>query len=107
MAKAIVYTQDDGSVAVLKPFEGARLARSVTLADGAVLKRAAPVKVDEFCRQWPLEGAVADWAETEDQFVARIAAKDLPPGAKGVRVVDAADIPARDKRAAWHARIVK
>lgn len=105
ITKAILYRRADGGVSILRPREGARLARSVTLADKSVIAAARPAPVDAFLRRWPVEGAVADWAETEDQFAARIAAKDLPPEATDVRVVDAAKIPAeRAARTKWAER---
>ena len=59
--------------------------------------------VDVFLRRWPVEGAVANWAETEDEFVARIAFKDVPQGIE-YQIVDASTIPAdRTFRDAWEA----
>lgn len=61
-----------------------------------------PTPADFFRRGWPVEGAVAEWAETEDEFVARIAAKGVPADARNVQIVDAAAIPTdRTFRNAW------
>lgn len=100
--KKIIYTSADGSLAVCTPVEGARLATAVTLADGTVLRSADPVSVDRFLRRWPVAGAVAEWAESEDEFVERIKAKDVPPDATNVIVADASVLPvSREKRRAW------
>lgn len=109
----IIYTRPDGGLSVVHPVEGARLAFFVTLSDGTVLPKGAdtpafdgvkPMPVDSIFRRWPVEGAVAKWAETEDEFVARIAAKDVPSDASDVRIVDASVIPTdRTFRNAWRA----
>ena len=88
--KVIIFEHSDGSIATTNPQEGARLAFSITLADGAVLPVGAdkhPVRVDTILRGWPVIGATANWAETEDELAAKIAAKDIP-----VTVTDAPDI---------------
>lgn len=88
---------------MVHPCEGARLAFWITLADGTVLpKGVPPCPVDAILRRWPVAGAVAKWAETEDEFIARIRAKDVPADATDVQIVDAAAIPAdRTFRNAW------
>jgi hypothetical protein len=99
--KKITYTREDGSLTVVHPVEGARLCRSITLADGRVMQTDAPVTADLFFRGWPVAGVVADWAETEDEFAARVAAKDVPADTQFV-LVDEADIPTdRSYRGAW------
>ena len=45
----------------------------------------------------------ASQEETEDQFVSRIAAKDVPPG-KSFFIVDAASIPSRRFRNSWESQ---
>lgn len=100
--KKIVFTRSDGGLSVLNPCEGARLATKLTLADGTVLVSDAPKPVDQFRRGWPIAGAVAEWAETEDEFVARIAKKDVPADATDVQTVDESAIPTdRTFRNAW------
>lgn len=98
--KKIIYTLPNGNVAVIGPCEGARLARSVTLSDGT--KFSSDTKpVDQFFRRWPIQGAVADWAETEDEFVNRVAIKDVPHGIQ-FQIVDESSIPVdRAFRNAW------
>jgi hypothetical protein len=99
--KAIVFTRPDGGVSVCRPAEGARLAFAVTI-DGATISSETPRPVDGFLRRWPVDGAVVQWAETEDEFVERIKLKDTPANAVDVRIIDAATIPAdRSMRAAW------
>lgn len=99
--KKIIYSQPDGTVAVVTPCEGARLATSVTLNDGTVMESDAK-PVGEFMRRWPVDGATASWAETEAEFVARITANDLPETATDVAIFDEADLPAdRVFREAW------
>jgi hypothetical protein len=102
--KKIVFTRPDGGVSVVHPFEGARLCLSIALNDGRILKpdSEGSVTADTFLRRWPVDGAVAEWAETEDEFAARIAAKDVPADAANVSVVDEEEIPAdRTFRDAW------
>jgi hypothetical protein len=100
MMKAIAYTRPDGGLSICRPSSGARLASSITLADGTVLRADPSQPVDLFMRGWPIEGATAEWAETEEEFLARIIARDVPPDATNVTVVDG--VPAdRAFRAAW------
>jgi hypothetical protein len=80
------------------------LAIAVTFPDGSKLRDENPRPVDTFLRRWPVEGAVAEWAETEDEFVARIRAKDVPADATDAQIVDAEAIPTdRTFRNAWKA----
>ena len=107
--KKIFYTRVDGGLSVVHPSEGARLANWITLTDGTVVQGGArwPVPVDNILRSWPINGAVANWAETEEEFVTRIAAKDVPPGV-AYQIVDKSGIPTdRTFRDAWKAGIGK
>jgi hypothetical protein len=100
--KKIIYTRPDGGISVVHPTEGARLALGVLLADDTVLTSETPVPVDRFLRRWPVAGATVEWAETEDEFVARIAKKDVPAEAINVQIVDDTVVPAdRTFRDAW------
>lgn len=101
--KKIAYTNSAGGLEILHPVEGARLAYAVLDSQGKDIKRSAtPVAVDTLLRGWPVEGATAEWAETEDEFVARIRQKDVPAGAVGVQVIDTSIIPSdRTHRRAW------
>lgn len=102
--KVVLFTPAMGGVAILYPREAARLATSVTLPDGKRLNAPAPVPVEAFLRGWPVEGAVATWAESLDEFTARIIAKDVPEDATNVVAVDEAQLQLpedRDVRDAW------
>lgn len=100
--KKIIYTKADGGIAVVHPFEGARLALSVTLAGGHVLHSAEAMQADRFARRWPVEGATAQWAESEDAFLARVVAKSVPKDGANILFVDESDIPQdRTFRDAW------
>lgn len=102
--KKIIFTRPDGGLSVVHPAEGARLAVSVTLADGTRLVASAPQPVDRYLRRWPVAGAIPEWAETEEAFVTRIAGKDVPADAMGVRIVDENALPSdRGFRDAWSA----
>jgi hypothetical protein len=99
----IIYSKPDGSLCVVSPAEGRRLANSITLSNGMVVSSTNPPQpVDTIMRTWPVAGATADWVETEDEFLNRIKAKDVPSDAITPVIVDAAAIPAdRSKRRAW------
>ena len=102
--KKIIYTRPDGGLSVVHPMEGARLAFSITLANGAVLPEGStdPLPADAILRHWPVAGAVANWAETEDQFVVRLLASSVPADAVNVQIVDGTAIPKdRTFRNAW------
>lgn len=57
--------------------------------------------VDSFLRGWPIEGATAEWAESEADLVERVRSSTVPEGLESI-VVDAADLPAdRSTRNGW------
>lgn len=100
----IIHTSPDGGLSVTNPAEGARLAHSVTLADGTIVQSGSgkPSPVDALLRRWPVAGAVAEWAEMEAEFVARIAEKDVPADAVDMQIVNESAIPTdRTFRNAW------
>lgn len=101
--KRIVCTRPDGGISIVVPTEGARLAHWITFSDGTMLQSGSgAVPVDTILRGWPVIGAIARWAETEDEFIARIAAKDAPKDAINIHVCDESEIPAdRTFRNAW------
>jgi hypothetical protein len=100
--KKIVYSHG-GRACICHPAEGARLIRTLTLSDGTVLgDKESPVHADTLLRTWPIDGAIADWAETESEFLDRIKSKDVPEGATDVLIIDSSEIPADRKfRDAW------
>lgn len=62
------------------------------------------VEVHHILNLWPVAGAIAVWAETEGEWIARVIAKDIPADATDVQVVDESAIPAnRAFRNAWKA----
>lgn len=105
--KKIIYTRVDGGLTVDHPAEGARLALQVQLADGTILKPdGAEAPADTFLRGWPVEGAKATWAETEEEFIARVVKKVVPADATDVQIVEASVIPLdRTFRNAWKAGV--
>ena len=104
----IIYTQQDGILAVVVPSEGARMAHSITLSDGQKMQSDSPKMVDQFLQRWPIAGAVAEWAETESEFVARICKKDVPASAMDVQIIDEAAVPKdRTFRDGWKVGIGK
>lgn len=97
--KKIIYTNAEGRLCVVTPSEGARLALAVD--DD---RSETPRPVDTFLRRWPVNGVNVEWAETADEFCARIAMKDVPADAAHVQIVDESAIPSdRTFRNAWKA----
>ena len=73
-----------------------------TVAFTPAVYESAVVPVWRIIRPWPLDGAVAEWAETEEEFIARITERDVPANAIDVHVVDEDDVPTdRTFRNAW------
>lgn len=101
--KKIIYTRSDGGLSVFNPCEGARLATCIKDEKGDVLALSTTaIPIDRFFRRWPVDGAVAEWAETEDEFIARVAARSVPADAADVQVVEPEVIPTdRTFRNAW------
>ncbi len=127
--KVIIFNSTEGSASVLKPVEGSRLARWVRAPlnrvmfysggrlfviareDGGYIEdkdiparaqTADATAADLFLRGWPIEGAEASWAETEDEWIERIRDKDVPAGATDIRIVDESELPVdRTFRDAW------
>ena len=96
--KRIIFTRPDGGLSIMTPAEGFRLAMRVTVA-GRTFTSSNPAPVDTFVGRWPVKDAAVDWAETEDEFIARVAAKDIPPGI-AYQIVEA--IPSdRNSRNEW------
>jgi hypothetical protein len=107
MMNKIIYTRPNGGVAVVTPAEGSRLAKWITKPDGVrvedvVQYAVVPRPVCEFLRQWPVAGVIAEWAETETEWLQRVQARAVPADARDVAVIDEAGIPAdRTFRDAW------
>lgn len=101
--KKVIYARADGGVSVFNPCEGARLALGLHDAEGQLIAASkVPVPVDSFLRRWPVDGVKAVWAETEEDFIARVSAKSIPADAINVQVVDESVIPQdRTFRNAW------
>lgn len=108
MVKCITYKTTDGSVAVCRPVENARMVKSSTI-DGVVTTYDPAVPLFSIQRRpasETIEGSIAsldpEWAETEQEFVERIAKTDVPPNATDITIVDDAALPQdRTFRAAW------
>lgn len=83
--KFIRYTAPDGTKADCCPVPNARL---VTFLDGDGQKVICPLFMLDRRADPPLPEGV-EFAETEEQFVTRIAAKDLPPGATDMEIMEA------------------
>lgn len=76
--KKIVYIHPaTQTVAVCTPREAARLAHSVTVGEITIDLGEASQPIEHFLGRWPVPNAVVEWAETEDQFVDRIAGLDI------------------------------
>lgn len=100
MTKRIIYSTDDGGVAVIVP---APEARKQVLVSDAVIKTVlvpATEEVPEHEEQRVVTPAVYR-DETDDEFAFWVAAKDVPKG-KPFKIVDVADVPSdRTFRNAW------
>lgn len=97
MAKKLVYNQPDGRAAIVNPVDGSRRLKGIKYvgADGKVVTEEFkdPVPAYSISRKgWPIPGVEPIWAETEDEFVLRVAAKSIPAGVP-YTVVDEATIP--------------
>lgn len=100
MNQRIVYPTDDGGVAVIIPAPDAR--RQVLVSEAVFQTVVIPATDDEpehEVQELVTPAAYRD--ETDDEFIAWIAAKDVPEG-KPFKIVDVADVPTdRTFRAAW------
>ena len=87
-SKAVIYEGADGIAAVVQFYEGARIAMRVRRGEDVF---EGPRRADHFFRGWPLQGVTAEWAETEDQFIARMIARHVPT--QLYQIIDASAIP--------------
>lgn len=97
--KAIAYTRPDGGVSVVHPAPNARFLRAgpqrvVPAYEAGALRDIATFEAFE--RDHP-----EAFAETEDEFLARVIAKDVPTDATNARVLDVSDLPDAAFRNAW------
>lgn len=91
--RKIIYTRPDGGVSVVSPAAGQRLANKVFSAFGIILFQVAgPLPIEQISRKWRLFWG-AEWAETEDEFLARIQARAVPGDAINPQIVDESVIP--------------
>lgn len=112
MKRIRIIFELDGKAYVVGPDEGARRAHYITLADGAILPDGAQgvppqgIPAYSILRAWPIAGATAEWAETEDEFLGRVVAKSIPPAATAMQTVDESAIPVDHTfRDAWRVRV--
>lgn len=123
MDKRIVFTRPDGSVGVVIPAPRARGQVLVTPAlrarvdvkkggqfnhvemvpgpDGALAPRRVTLTAAEDGAVDVLVAPAVFRDETDEEFLARVAAGAVPPDATDVVTVDKAEIPARGERRAW------
>lgn len=100
MTQRIIYPTDDGGVAVIIPAPEAR--RQVLVSEAVyqtVIVPATENQPEHEVQELVKPAMYRD--ETDDEFIAWIAAKDVP-ARKPYQIVDAADIPEdRTFRGAW------
>lgn len=95
MNKRIIYPNDAGGVSIVIPAPAARERRLVQDEETEMY-----LDADNLPKQRVLQEAVYE-DESDEEFLARIAAKDVPAG-KPYKIVDASDIPEdRTFRNAW------
>lgn len=100
MNKRILYPTDDGGVAVIIPAPEARKQVLVSEAVYQTVIMPATEEVPEHEAQELVTPAVYR-DETDDEFIAWVAAKDVPEG-KPFKIVDVTDVPSdRTFRNAW------
>lgn len=100
MNSRIIYPTDDGGVAVIIP---APEARKQVLVSEAVYQTVLVPATDDAPEQevQELVSPAVYRDETDEEFAAWVAAKDVPAG-KPFKIVDVSDIPEdRTFRAAW------
>lgn len=100
MNQRIIYPTDGGGVAVIIPAPEAR--RQVLVSEAVYQTVIVPATDDKPEQEvQELVTPAVDRDETDDEFLAWIAAKDVPAG-KPFKIVDVADVPTdRTFRTAW------
>ena len=100
MNKRIIYPTDEGGVAVIIPAPDAR--RQVQVSEAVyktVIVPATENEPEHEVQEFVSHAVYRD--ETDEEFMAWIAAKDVPAG-KPYKIVDVTDIPSdRTFRSAW------
>jgi len=97
----IIYTQPDGTLAIVHPAPRARLCKSAMINGERVIFD-PPTAFHNINRSDDIDSFDPKWAETEKAFVERIKAKDVPADATDVQIVPPSAIPAdRTFRGAW------
>jgi hypothetical protein len=100
MNKAIIYKQDNGVVAIVRPCFGDK--RQILVSEAVYRMVTVPATDDtpEHEAQEMVTPAVYR-DETEDEYILAVALKDVPAG-KPFKIIDASDIPSdRSQRNAW------
>jgi len=99
MEQVIAYKNSDGDVAILFPFEGAR--RKVVVKP-ASFTRIESMETEASPKRFDVGVIVAETrAETDDEFLAWVGAKDVPSGVI-YKIADASTVPADDSAlGAW------
>ena len=100
MNKRIIYPTDEGGVAVIVPAPDAR--RQVLVSEAVYQTVTVPATENEPEHEVQELVSLAVYRdETDEEFMAWIAAKDVPAG-KPYKIVDVTDIPSdRTFRSAW------
>jgi len=99
MNQRIIYPTDNGGVAVIIPASEARRQIEVTPAIYEIVVVPATETEPETTKETVTPAVLRD--ETDEEFLAWVAAKDVPEG-KPYKIVDVSDIPAdRTFRDAW------
>ena len=95
MNKRIIYPNDEGGVSIVIPSPDDRKRRLVTPAKFNVTQDESGQTQTEVISEAVYE------AETDDEMLTRIAAKDVPAG-KPFKIIDVEDVPTdRTFRSAW------
>lgn len=100
MNQRIIYPTDDGGVAVIIPApEARRQIEVIPAAYETVVVPATETEPEKTIQEMVTPAVLRD--ETDEEFAAWVAAKDVPEG-KPFKIVDVADIPTdRTFRNAW------
>ena len=99
--KAIAFVGSDGLTKICYPDHWDRhvwvthTTRTVKHPHGKIPGQTfrRPVRVGDVRRDHPDWESKIEWAETEDEFLARVMRKSVPPDATDVQIVDIASIP--------------